>query len=109
MEINGKANMIVAQNTLGSKSSQSDKDAKLKASCREMESVFLDLLLKQMRQTVPKSELMSKSSGEETMQSMLDGEVTKDMAKAGGMGLADLLYRQLSERVSVNNKSQAPR
>jgi len=85
-----------------------DKDAKLKEACREMESVFLNILLQQMRRTVPKEGLLEQSSGEETMQSMLDSEVTKNMAKAGGMGLADMLYRQLAERTNMTNKGQAP-
>jgi len=34
--------------------------------------------------------------------------VTKGMAKAGGMGLADMLYHQLAERTNVTNKGQAP-
>lgn len=33
---------------------------------------------------------------EETVQSMLDEELTKDMSKAGGIGLADILYKQVS-------------
>ena len=36
------------------------------------------------------------------MTSMLDGEMTKNMAKAGGMGLADMLYRQL--RMTAQNE-----
>jgi len=69
-------------------------DAKLKTVCREMESVFLNLMLSRMRATVPKTELVDRSK-EEIMQSMLDSELTKNMAQAGGMGLADMLYRQL--------------
>jgi flagellar protein FlgJ len=46
------------------------------------------------------------SSGEETMQSLLDTELTKDMAKAGGMGLADMLYRQLSKNTIKGQASK---
>ncbi|MBP2645298.1 MAG: Flagellar protein FlgJ [Firmicutes bacterium] len=90
------------------KPNKNAKDEKLKESCREMEAVFLNMLLQQMRRTVPKSGIMDKSNAEETMQSMLDGEVTQNMSKAGGMGLADLLYRQLSEQGNIH-KSQAPK
>lgn len=85
-----------------------DKDtAKLKAVCRDMESVFLNLLLSKMRDSVPKSGLMGDSSAENIMQSMLDSEMTKNMSQAGGMGLADMLYRQLTVTAGVQNKSQA--
>jgi flagellar protein FlgJ len=91
----------------GSKDAKAD--AKLKDTCQQMEAVFLNMLLTCMRTTVPKDSLLGDSSAEETMQSMADNETSKNMAKAGGMGLADLLYRQLSSTVVSNPKSQAPR
>lgn len=85
-------------------------DAKLKSVCREMEAVFLNLMLSRMRATVPKSELLPDRSKEEIMQSMLDSELTKNMAQAGGAGLADMLYRQLTLSAAVTNaQSQAPK
>ena len=87
-------------------------DAKLKATCQEMEAVFLNLMLKQMRETVPKGNLLGNTQAEQTFTSMLDTELTKNMAKAGGMGLADMLYRQLSKTAAAvttvnTDKSQA--
>ena len=69
-------------------------DVKLKETCRDMEAMFLNMMMADMRKTVQKSELVD-SSKEEIMTSMLDSEVTKNMASAGGIGLADMLYRQL--------------
>jgi len=83
-------------------------DAKLKAACQEMEAVFLNILLQRMRATVPKTDLTGNSSRTETMQGLLDAELTKNMASAGGIGLADMLYRQLSATASFNN-SRAPK
>lgn len=71
-------------------------DKKLREVCREMEAVFLNMLLGQMRETVPERTLFPKSSGEKMMQSMLDVELTRVMAAGGGVGLGELLYRQLS-------------
>lgn len=73
------------------------EDAKLKTACQEMEAVFLNIMLTQMRASVPKTNLMGGISQEEMMQSLLDTELTKNMAQAGGMGLANMLYRQLSK------------
>jgi flagellar protein FlgJ len=87
-----------------------DKDkARLKKACQEMESVFLNLMLTKMRDTVPKSKLFGDSSQEEIIRSMLDSEMTKDLAKAGGIGLADMLYRQLTLETEAKTKSQAPK
>lgn len=90
------------------KAQQGKNDAKLKATCKELEAVFLNLMLANMRKTVDKSTLFDHSQ-EDMMSSMLDSEMTKDMAKAGGIGLADMLYRQLNTSGSVSNKSQAPK
>lgn len=75
---------------------KSADDAKLKKACQEMESVFLNMLLKSMRDTVPKSELGGNNQRTETMQSMMDMEMTRNMAAAGGTGIAAMMYRNLS-------------
>ena len=90
------------------KAQQAKDDAKLKKTCQDLEAVFLNIMMTNMRKTVDKSKLVD-SSQEETMTSMLDAEMTKDMAKAGGIGLADMLYRQLRTPDTVSNKSQAPK
>ena len=82
-------------------------DVKLKATCRDMEAMFLNMMMADMRKTVPKSKLVD-TSKEEIMTSMLDGEVTKNMASAGGIGLADMLYRQLRIADSAVKKTKAP-
>lgn len=84
------------------------EDPKLRAACTEMESVFLNMLLTQMRKTVPKTGLIGGGQQEEVMQSLLDAELTKNMARAGGAGLADMLYNQLAPRPNTTNKGQAP-
>ncbi|QJW45994.1 flagellar biosynthesis protein FlgJ [bacterium BFN5] len=85
----------------------SKEEAKLKKVCKDMEAVFLNLLLSKMRDTVPESSLTGNSSHEKTMRSLLDSEMTKNMAQAGGIGLADMIYRQLSVTAGSANKSQA--
>ncbi|MEN6412101.1 MAG: rod-binding protein [Veillonellales bacterium] len=88
----------------------SQDDIKLKHACRDMEAVFLNLLLTEMRKTVPKSSLLGDQSQEELMTSMLDSEMTKNMAQAGGIGLADMLYRQLRITTAKGNfTGQAPK
>lgn len=68
--------------------------ARLRQACQGMESIFLGLLLKEMRATVPTDPLTS--HGEEIFRSFLDDELAKTAAQAGGIGLADMLYRQLA-------------
>lgn len=84
------------------------EDARLKQTCRDMEAVFLAMMLKSMRATVPKSGLLGQNSQEEVLQSLLDTELTKNMAQAGGIGIGDMLYRQLRTADPETKKSQAP-
>lgn len=84
--------------TMKSTGNKAEDDAKLKKACQEMESVFLNMLLKTMRDTVPKSELGGNNQRTETMQSMLDMEMTRNMAAAGGTGIAAMMYKNLTNR-----------
>jgi peptidoglycan hydrolase FlgJ len=75
-----------------------DKKSKLFEQCQEFESIFVKMMLKQMRATVDKSDsLLSGGWAEDIYQDMLDDEYSKTMAKNAGFGLADQLYRQLAK------------
>ena len=70
-------------------------DGQLQNTCRDMESLFLSYLLKEMRATVDKSGFISGGKAEEIFTSLLDVEYSKQMSSAGGIGLASLLIKQL--------------
>ena len=70
-------------------------DPKLQAACREMESLFLSYLLKEMRATINKSGFISGGKAEEIFTSLLDVELSKKMSAAGGIGLSAILLKQL--------------
>lgn len=70
------------------------KRGKLKNACEGFEAIFLQKMWEQMRATLPKDGLMH-SKEEEMWQSMYDQELGKSMASAGGIGLADMMMRQL--------------
>jgi peptidoglycan hydrolase FlgJ len=71
------------------------KDAKINEACTEFESLFINLLLKEMRATVPKTGFISGGKAEEYYTAMLDNEFAKEIASGRGVGLASLLYEQL--------------
>ncbi len=70
-------------------------DPKLQAACREMESLFLSYMLKEMRATINKSGFISGGKAEEIFTSLLDVELSKKMSAAGGIGLSAILLKQL--------------
>jgi len=68
-------------------------ERKLRAAAEQFESLFVQTLLKSMRQTVPKSELTE--SGEiDTYRQMLDEAMATRIGGSGGLGIAEMVTRQ---------------
>jgi len=70
-------------------------DSQLRAACSEMESLFINYLFKEMRATIDKSGFISGGRGEEIFTSLLDVELSRNIAGAGGIGLSEILLKQL--------------
>lgn len=79
-------------------------DAKLKETCKEFESLFINMMMKEMRKTVPESELLSSSFATDTYQEMLDEEISKSASKGNGIGIADAMYKQISAKLKNTYK-----
>ena len=75
-----------------------DKATKLREACEGFESVFIQKMWEQMRATVSETGLM-KSKDEKIWQGMYDQELSKKMASAGGIGLADMMMTQLGRNL----------
>lgn len=79
------------------------RQQKLRTACQNFEAVFISKLWEQMRSTVPKSGMFN-SQQEEMYRSMFDREFTEKMARDGGIGLGDMLYAQLKEKLQGGGK-----
>ncbi len=98
MDVTGKMERV-QQNLKSGKLSQSVENApQLKEACAELESLFISYLLKEMRATIPKTGLMSGGRAEEIYTSMLDTEISKEMASQRGIGLSSLFQDRLESR-----------
>ncbi|HOJ09788.1 MAG TPA: rod-binding protein [Clostridiales bacterium] len=78
---------------------QNDEKA-LKEVCQNFEEIFLQMMYKQMKATVPKSDLISEGAGREIFDSMLDEALMEEASKGNGIGLADMMYKQLYKSMS---------
>jgi flagellar protein FlgJ len=83
-------------------------DPKLQAACREMESLFINYLIQQMRATIDKSGFISGGRAEEIFTSMLDVELARKMSDAGGIGLSSILQEQLGRLTAGEANTPAP-
>lgn len=75
------------------------EEQRLRQACQEFESLFLAHLLKTMRESNAEEGLFGEGLGGDLYQGLFEAEVARKMAQAGGMGLADLLYRSLVQEV----------
>lgn len=82
-------------------------DKELKEACKGFEGMFLGMMYKQMRATVPENTLFGESNGQKIFRDMYDQQLMDNIAEGGGIGLADMLYKQLSPQVSAQAEAQA--
>lgn len=97
MEINNLSGSSSASEIPGKK--EISRDERLKKATQEFEAFFIGEMFKNMRKTVPDGGLVKKGQGEEIYREMLDAEVSTQLSRAKGLGLAELMYNQLKEEV----------
>jgi flagellar protein FlgJ len=66
----------------------------IKASAKQFEALFMNMIMKSMRDATPPDGLMDNNETK-TYTAMMDQKVSENLAKRG-VGLADVLFRQLS-------------
>ena len=85
------------------------QDEKLKVELQELdeiarafESVFLNMLMRSMRETVGKSKMFHGGRGEEIFTGLFDVEITGKASKQGmGLGIGKMIVERYAENVRV--------
>ncbi|MBN8554905.1 MAG: rod-binding protein [Deltaproteobacteria bacterium] len=80
-----------------SKSVASDK-AKLEKAAKEFESVFMDIVVKSMRDTVETSDVTGETEKVKLFQGMLDSEYSKISANKNKLGIAQMIIKQMTPK-----------
>ncbi|MDR2516107.1 MAG: rod-binding protein [Spirochaetaceae bacterium] len=73
-----------------------DKNSKLYEQCFELETFLLKILVKGMRSTVQKTNLIDTGFAGEIYEDMLYDEYTRDLTRNARLGLADTAYLELT-------------
>ncbi len=91
---------------LGKLKGQARTDAKsaTREAAQQFEALFLQMMLKSMRDASIKSDLIE-SSGKDTFEAMFDKEVSLAMAKRNTLGLADLLVKHMPEAAAPGSNA----
>ncbi|MGL4394840.1 MAG: rod-binding protein [Brevinema sp.] len=72
-----------------------------KAVAQEFESLFIEMMFKEMKKTVTKTNVFGEANaGQEIFDSMLGTEYAKISSKTGGFGLADMIEKSLNQSSS---------
>lgn len=71
----------------------------LRESSREFETLLVMEMLKSMRKAVPEGGLFEKDMASETFTEMLDMETAKATTSGKGLGIADMMYKQMAELI----------
>jgi len=78
-----------------------EREIQLRKTSQDLEAVFLTQMFKAMEKTIPKDAL---TGSKNTLSSMLYSSVMgKSIARQGGLGLADVIYKSLLEKEEIPN------
>ncbi len=83
-----------------------DGNKAIRETAQQFETMFIEMMMKSMRESVEKSDL-NESSAEDTFQGMFDKEVAHQMAKRGTVGIADMLVRDHEQRNALRSTAEA--
>ncbi len=76
---------------------KTDRLERLKEATEEFEALFINAMLKAMRNTVMESNLFPAQAGKGMYTSMMDEYLAKEIASSGGIGISQMLYEELSK------------
>ena len=73
------------------------RDKEIKDASVQLEAIMLKLMYNEMWKTVPKDKLFGDDNAMEIYRDMYNEGLTKVAAEGGGIGLADFIYKQLTQ------------
>ncbi|MFD1215493.1 MULTISPECIES: rod-binding protein [Microbulbifer] len=103
--IDTRAGFALDVNALSGISRGRDKDEQLQAVAEQFEALFLNQVMKSMRDAVPRSDLID-SSSTRFYESLFDQQLSSHLA-GRGLGLAEQLVQHLSADASPSAQSPA--
>jgi hypothetical protein len=83
---------------------RSQVDPKLVKAAEGLESMFIELMFKEMRKTVQKSDMDMENHATQIYRGMLDHEMADTAARTGGVGLADQIIAYLQSTGYTGNR-----
>lgn len=90
-----EAQLRATQSGLGNGRTTGMSKAQAREAAEQFEAVFLSQMLSPMFETVPTDSFMGGGHAESVYRGMMVEEMGKSLAKQGGIGIADSVYREI--------------
>ena len=88
---------ILAAAIMESEASLQERRQQIRMAAEAIESYFIQIMFREMRRTsFAEGGLFPRSNAERIFTDMLDEEIAKSAASGNGIGLADMIYRQMT-------------
>ncbi len=71
---------------------------KLEKTCAEFESIFITYMLKSMSTTIDDDPLLGNDNASKIIKSMFNENLSREIARGGGMGLGNMLFESLKDK-----------
>lgn len=90
-----EAQAKAAKNNVHAAKAADSENKVLRDAAQDFEAVFLSQMIKPMFDTVPTNEMFGGGNAENIYRGLMVQEYGKALAKNGGVGIADSVYREL--------------
>ncbi len=96
---NSSTKFSIDSEVVDNKDSRETEKKRLKEVSQDFEALMINQMLKEMRKTVNKSELINGGVAEEIFEDMLYDEYAKEFSKTKSFGLAETIYNQMEKYI----------
>lgn len=91
------------QHTMKAENQIPKEQDKLKEACQDFEAIFIKQMLDSMRKTINRTGLIERNMAEAIFEDMLYDEYADHMSKTADFGIAEIMYRQLSQNDTLES------
>ncbi len=89
-------NIAKAESSKNSLKNGPKSQHEIQKAAQDFEAVLLNMVIKAMWKTIPESGLFEKNNSTQIYEGLMHSALSEEMARNGGMGIAKVLYQQLS-------------
>jgi len=89
-------NIAKAESSKNSLKNGPKSQYEIQKAAQDFEAVMLNMVIKAMWKTIPESGLFENNNATQIYEGLMHSSLSEEMARNGGMGIAKVLYQQLS-------------